>query len=115
MDYKIYHNPRCSKSRQTLAILNEKGVKLEVYEYLKDAPSEIDIYGLIRMLGFTSVRALMRTGETIYKDLHLKDVDDDDILVKAMAEHPILIERPILIRGNKAVIGRPPENVLALL
>lgn len=114
MTTQIYHNPRCSKSRQTLALLTERGETLEIIEYLKDTPTETDIRNLAKMLGLASVREMMRTGESIYKELNLKTVTDEDTLTRAMARNPKLIERPIVIKDGKAAIGRPPETVLSL-
>lgn len=114
MTIKIYHNPRCSKSRQTLALLTDRGETPEIIEYLKDAPSEAEIRAVAKMLGILSVREMMRTGESIYKELNLKAVTDEDRLIRAMAENPKLIERPIVIKDGKAAIGRPPESVLSL-
>lgn len=114
MALKIYHNPRCSKSRQTLALLQENGHQPEIVEYLTDLPSEAEIKELLKMLGMSSAHELMRKGEQVYKDLGLKTVDDESELIRAMAENPKLIERPIVIKGVKAAIGRPPESVLAL-
>lgn len=114
MTIKIYHNPRCSKSRQTLALLTERGENPQIVEYLKHAPTEAEIREVAKMLGLSSVREMMRTGESIYKELNLKDVTDEDKLVRAMVESPKLIERPIVIKDGKAKIGRPPESVLSL-
>lgn len=114
MTVKIYHNPRCSKSRQTLALLTERGVTPEIIEYLKDAPTAAEIREIAKMLGLSSVREMMRTGESIYKELNLKTVTDEDKLIGAMAESPKLIERPIVIKDGKAIIGRPPESVFSL-
>ena len=110
----IYHNPRCSKSRQTLALLTERGVAPSVIEYLKTPPTEAEIRALLDALG-CEPRDLMRTKESVYRDLGLKDETDPDALIRAMAENPILIERPIVTRGGKAAIGRPPESVLKTL
>lgn len=110
----LYHNPRCSKSRQALALLTEKGVAFETVEYLKTPPSETEIAGLVEKLGIAP-RDMMRVKESLYKELGLKTVTEDAALIAAMAENPILIERPIFIKGAKAVIGRPPEAILALL
>jgi arsenate reductase len=110
----ILHNPRCSKSREALKILEENGVNAEIVKYLDTPPSEEEIRNILKMLGI-SARELMRTKEAIYKELNLKDVTDEDALIKEMAEHPKLIERPIVIKDGKAVIGRPPEKVLDLL
>lgn len=114
MALKIYHNPRCSKSRQTLALLQEKGHEPEIVEYLKDEPTQADIKTILKMLGMSSARELMRKGEQIYKDLGLKSVENESALIKAMAENPKLIERPIVVKDGKAAVGRPPESVLAL-
>jgi len=114
MKLKIYHNPRCSKSRQTLALLTDRGETPQIIEYLKHAPTEAEIREVTEMLGLSSVRDMMRTGESIYKELNLKDVADEDKLIRAMVENPKLIERPIVIKDGKAKIGRPPESVLSL-
>jgi len=111
--YIIWHNPRCSKSRQTLGILEEKGVEAEVVKYLEETPSTEEIKEILKKLNI-SARELMRTKEDEYKTLGLKDEKDEQKLIEAMAAHPKLIERPIVIKGNKAVLGRPPEKVLEL-
>jgi arsenate reductase len=113
MEY--WHNPRCTKSRQALALLHDKGVEVEVREYLKTPPSTAELEAVIKALSLASARDLMRTKEAEYKDLGLKDVADEAALIAAMAEHPKLIERPILINGPKAAIGRPTENILEAL
>lgn len=111
----LYHNPRCSKSRAALALLEEHGVDLEVVRYLETPPDEATLRELLGQLGLTPLE-LMRRGEARYRELGLKAADvSDDQRVRAMAENPILIERPIFIAGGKAVIGRPPERVLDLL
>ena len=110
----IWHNPRCSKSRQTLEILNEKGVNAEVVKYLETNPSANEISDVLKKLGI-SARELMRTKEDIYKTLNLKDEESETKLIEAMVSHPKLIERPIVIVGDKAVLGRPPEKVLELI
>lgn len=115
MSLKIYHNPRCSKSRQTLALLIERGENPEIIEYLKQAPTPAEIRELAKLLGVASVRDIMRTGEAIYKELNLKSVQDEAALVQAIADNPKLLERPIVVKNGKAAIGRPPENILALL
>ena len=111
----LYHNPRCSKSRAALALLEERNVDLEVVRYLETPPGEAALRELLGKLGMTPLE-LMRRGEARYRELGLKaaGVSDDD-RIRAMAGNPILIERPIYISGNKAVIGRPPERVLELL
>ena len=109
----IWHNPRCSKSRQTLALLEDEGVQAEIRIYLQDPPTEAELRDVMNRLGVTA-RSIVRSGEKTFKELGLKDAEDDAILA-AMAAHPILIERPIVINGDKAAIGRPPEDVLAIL
>lgn len=113
--FTIYHNPRCSKSRQTLQLLKDKGVSPDIVLYLEAAPSADDITGLLKKLGL-SARELMRKGEGAYKENNLANTDLSEVeLVTAMAEFPKLIERPIVVKGSKAVLGRPPENILVLL
>lgn len=114
MSVTIYHNPRCSKSRQTLALLEEKGVAADVVLYLETAPTTDEIKSLMAKLGLDDPRAMMRTKEAVYKELGLADKDGDD-LIAAMAANPILIERPIVVKGNQARFGRPPEQVLEIL
>ena len=113
-DFLIYHNPRCSKSRNTLAILRDKGIEPDVVQYLDDPPSATEIRALIAKLG-VPVAQLVRSGEPAYKECGLGKESTDAELIAAMASHPKLIERPIVVRGKRAVIGRPPENVLDLL
>ena len=110
----IYHNPRCSKSREALKLLEEQGADVEVVKYLDTPPSKEELKSLLKMLGI-SARELMRTKEAIYKELGLGDVEDEEKLIEAMVEHPRLIERPIVIKDGKAVIGRPPQKVIELL
>ncbi|MBI5093600.1 MAG: arsenate reductase (glutaredoxin) [Candidatus Hydrogenedentes bacterium] len=110
----IYHNPRCSKSRETLDLLRQRGVEPRVVEYLKEPPTSGEIRKLIRMLG-GDAHALLRTKEAPYKELGLSPSSSTDAIVDAVASHPVLLERPIVVRGDKAEIGRPPENVLRLL
>jgi arsenate reductase (glutaredoxin) len=110
----MYHNPHCSKSRQTLQLLEEKGVEPEIVEYLKNPPDEECLGKLLDMLGLEP-RALMRTKEDEYEELGLAKVMDRQALIRAMVEHPILIERPIVIKGSAARLGRPPEQVLEIL
>ncbi|QCK14898.1 arsenate reductase (glutaredoxin) [Mangrovivirga cuniculi] len=111
---KIYHNPRCAKSRDTLKIIKEQGVEPEIVEYLKETPSKDELKDVINMLG-VSPQDIIRKGEAAYKEnFKGKDLSDDEWL-EAMVEYPKLIERPIVIKGDKAVIGRPPENVKELL
>ena len=112
---QIYHNPRCSKSRQTLELLRERGIEPEIVEYLKTPPDELMLARLLKQLGI-GPRDLLRTKEPEYAALGLADPGlDDDALIRAMAEHPKLIERPIVVHGRRAVLGRPPEKVLELL
>ena len=113
-DIKIWHNPRCSKSRNTAALLEEKGVDAEVVKYLDTPPSKAEITEVLKMLGI-SARELMRTKEDIYKTLDLKNETDEEKLIVAMVENPKLIERPIVIKDGKAAIGRPIENIIELL
>jgi arsenate reductase (glutaredoxin) len=111
----IYHNPRCSKSRQTLALLEERGIAPRVVDYLKTPPSAAELKTILKQLGLRP-RDLMRKGEPLYAELGLKDRDlDDDALIALMVANPILIERPIVVSGGKAAIGRPPESVLGIL
>lgn len=111
----IYHNPRCSKSRQTLALLEENGVEPEVVLYLETPPSASDLKELLSKLGI-SARDLLRKGEDAYKENGLSDKSlSEDALIQAMTQFPKLIERPIVVKGSKAVLGRPPENVLELI
>ena len=114
MSVTIYHNPRCSKSRQTLALLEENGVTPDIILYLENPPSTATLEALIKALKLSSARDMMRTKETTYKELSLADASED-ALIDAMSEHPILMERPIVVNGDKAAIGRPPENVLAVI
>lgn len=110
-DVVIYHNPRCSKSRQTLALLEGKGVSPEVVLYLEKPPTAKEINNLLSKLQITA-RELLRKGEDDYKSLKLgDDALSQTKLIEAMANHPKLIERPIVVKGDKAVIGRPPENI----
>jgi len=112
---QIWHNPRCSKSRQALSLLDENGVEKEVIKYLETNPSKEQISKVLAMLGFSSAREMMRTKEDIYKELDLKNETDETKLIEAMAEHPKLIERPIIIKAEKAIIARPPERVIEFL
>ncbi|MBH0050840.1 arsenate reductase (glutaredoxin) [Pseudoalteromonas sp. SWYJZ19] len=115
MSVTIYHNPRCSKSRETLALLQSKAIEPSVVEYLKTPLTHEQISTLVIQLGFSSVRELMRTKEDDYKALNLKDESCESALIDAMVQNPKLIERPIVVNNNKAAIGRPPENVLSVL
>ncbi|MDZ7687038.1 MAG: arsenate reductase (glutaredoxin) [Gammaproteobacteria bacterium] len=111
----IYHNPRCSKSRQTLALIEEAGIEPEIVHYLDAPPDKKTLASLVDMLGITP-RELLRKGEQEYKDLKLADKSlSDDELIEAMVTAPKLIERPIVVKDSRAVLGRPPENVLDLI
>ena len=114
-EIKIWHNPRCSKSRDSFKLLEERGVEVKVIKYLETVPTKEELENILKMLGMDSARALMRTKESIYKELNLKDETSEEALIEAMVKHPKLIERPIVIKGNRAVIGRPIEKVLELL
>ena len=114
MTYSIYHNPRCTKSRQGLAFLKEKGIEPEVIEYLKEIPAVDELKLVLAKLGMKPLD-LVRKGEAYYKD-HYKGKDlNDEEWIDAMIAYPKLIERPIIINGNKAVIGRPTEKILELM
>jgi arsenate reductase (glutaredoxin) len=113
-DVVIWHNARCSKSRGACALLDEHGVDAAVVRYLDDPPSRAEIERVMVLLGDDDPRAMMRTGERLYRELGLAGADAGALL-DAMAAHPILIERPIVIRGDRAVVARPPERLLELL
>lgn len=111
----LYHNPRCSKSRQALELLRGRNVEPEIVEYLKAPPSVAELDRILKLLDMEP-RALMRRKESVYKDLALDDESlDRHSLIQAMVEHPILIERPIAVTDGHAALGRPPENVLDVL
>lgn len=115
MSAKIYHNPRCSKSRTTLSILEEKGLDFEVIKYLEDTPNAAELKILLDELGMDP-RSLMRTFEAPYKENNLDDASLSEAqLIQAMVDHPILIERPIVKTDKGITIGRPPENVLSII
>ena len=114
MSIKIYHNPRCSKSRQTLQLLEEKGISPEVVEYLKNPLSADEIAQLVDKLGINT-HDLVRNKEADYKELGLSKTSSDSDLLDAMASRPKLIERPIVVNGDAAKLGRPPEQVLDIL
>ena len=111
---KIYHNPRCSKSRQTLSLLIDNDVDPEIFEYLKTPPTAKELNEVIKMLGIKPFD-LIRKGEAIYKEKYKGKELSDEAWIEAMVENPKLIERPIVIDGNQARLGRPPERVLELL
>ena len=111
---QIYHNPRCRKSRETLELLTENGQEPEVILYLQTPPTRKELQALLRKLRIPA-ESLLRKGEAIYKE-HFKGKNlSEEEWIEAMVEHPILIERPIVVQGDRAVIGRPPERVLELL
>ena len=115
MAVTIYHNPKCSKSRQTLQLLEERGIKPRIVEYLKAPPSPSELKKIIGLLGLEP-RDLIRKKEPEYKQAALDDVTlGRDALIRAMVAHPKLIERPIVLANGKAALGRPPENVLKIL
>jgi len=115
MTLKIYHNPRCRKSREALELLNKKGLKPEVIEYLKTPPSPRELDGILKKLHMEP-QEIVRTKEEVYQDLHLskKQMDRKD-WIQVLVKNPILIERPIVVHGGKAALGRPPEKVLEVL
>ncbi|MND88796.1 Arsenate reductase [compost metagenome] len=114
-DLTLYHNPRCSKSRGALELLEARGLQPRVVHYLETPPSAAELRELLGKLGY-SARQLLRSGEEVYQTLNLADPTlDDETLIAAMLEHPRLIERPILVVGDKAIIGRPSERILELL
>lgn len=116
MSITIYHNPRCSKSRQTLQLLEENGIEPEIVEYMKTPYTVAQIEELLDKLGGIEPRALMRTKEAVYKDAGLDDEYlSRDELIDAMAQCPSIVERPIVVKDDKAVLGRPPENILDIL
>jgi arsenate reductase len=110
----LYHNPSCSKSRETLALIQASGITPRIVEYLKTPPSESEIAAIVDKLGIAPAQ-LVRTGEPLYKEKYSGRVLNDREWIKALAADPILMQRPIVVRGNAAVIGRPPENVKRLL
>ena len=114
MNTIIWHNPRCSKSSNALALLEEKGIETEVVKYLDTPPSRVELIAVLDMLGL-SAKGLMRNKEDIYKELGINDIHDEDVLISLMVANPKLIERPIVIKDGKAVIGRPIENIEELI
>lgn len=114
-DVHIYHNPRCSKSRQTLALLEERGITPEIIDYLNSPPTPAALANILKQLGLTA-RQLLRKGEVVYKELNLSDTSlTNEQLIQAMCDNPKLIERPIVIKNGNAKLGRPPESVLEIL
>lgn len=113
-DFTIYHNPRCSKSRETLALLREHGIEPQVIEYLQQPPTAVQLKSIVAKLGIKP-EALLRKGEEIYKTKYAGKTLTDAQWIDAMVNDPILIERPIVVSGKRAVLGRPPQNVLQLV
>jgi len=114
-DVTIYHNPRCSKSRETLALLEAQGISPTIVKYLETPPSSADVENLLTLLNLTP-RQIMRTKEVEYKELDLNDESKTDVeLIAAITSTPKLLERPIVLANGKAAIGRPPENILTIL
>lgn len=113
-DVTVYFNPSCSKCRTAHAILQEQGVDATYVRYLENAPTREELERVMGLLGIDDPRAMMRTGESVYRELDLAHADRDALL-DAMVQHPILIERPIVIHGDRAVIARPPEKLLDIL
>jgi arsenate reductase len=111
---KVYHNARCSKSRQACSILSEKGIRSEIIEYLKTPPSQKEIKDLLKMLGMNA-EELVRKGESLFKEKFAGKHLTETQWIKILSENPILMERPIIVNGKSAVIGRPPERVLELI
>ncbi|WP_298936769.1 arsenate reductase (glutaredoxin) [uncultured Ruegeria sp.] len=111
---EYWHNPRCSKSREGLALLEDQGAEIKLRKYLEDEPSEDELRAAQTLLGVAAI-GMMRTGEKLFKELGLTKSSPEQDLIRAMAENPILIERPLAIAGDKAALGRPPENLLGLL
>jgi len=114
-DIIFYHNARCSKSRETLALVDNEQHHIEIIKYLETPPSIDTIKELISQLGFESARQLMRTKETLYQELNLASEENESALIAALHAYPKLIERPIVVANGKAAIGRPPESVLSIL
>jgi arsenate reductase len=114
VDAVIWHNPRCSKSRGALELLGERGIDPAVVRYLDEAPDRAALEDILRRLGTDDPRVITRTGEERYRELGLVDADRDTLL-DALAANPVLIERPIVVVGDRAVVARPPERVLELL
>jgi len=111
---KIYHNPRCSKSRQGVQVLENSGKEFQIIKYLEDVPSEKELTEIINLLGITPIQLIRKTEKIWKEEFKGKELSDTQI-IKAMIENPKLIERPIVINNNKAVIGRPPEDILSII
>jgi arsenate reductase len=114
MPPQIYVNPSCSKCRTALSLLQERGVQADTIHYLDEPPTVADLKAIMKLLAIDDPRAMMRTGEPVYAELALEDLDGDALL-DAIASHPILLERPIFVVGDRAVVARPPETLLELL
>ena len=110
---RIYHNPRCSKSREARQLCENAGVELEIVEYLKSPPDEVELKELLGKLGLRA-HEVIRTKEEVYSQLELSPDSNEEELLAAIIKYPILLERPIVVKGNQAVIGRPPETVKEL-
>jgi arsenate reductase len=108
---KVWHNPRCSKSREAVKIADECNIEIDTFKYLDEKPTIEELKRVLKMLGFSSAREWMRVKEDIYKELNLKDETDEEKLLEAMEANPKLIERPVIIKGNKAIIGRPTSII----
>jgi arsenate reductase len=113
MALKIYHNPRCTKSRQTLALLEGKGLKPQIIEYLNTPPSASELAAIVKMLGVSTI-GIVRKKEAAEAGIDLSSMNEKE-LISAMVKHPIIIERPIVVHGDKAALGRPPANVHKIL
>ena len=111
---QIWHNPKCSKSRAAIELLENKNIDANVVEYLKQIPTKEQIKDVLKKLKI-SAKELLRTSEDVYKELNLNQIDDEETLIDFMVKNPILIERPIIIKGDKAVIARPIENLSELI
>ena len=111
---QIWHNPKCSKSRAAIELLESKNIDANVVKYLEQTPTKEQIKDVLKKLRI-SAKELLRTGEDVYKELNLKDINDEETLIDFMVKNPILIERPIIIKGDKAVIARPIENLSELI
>ena len=111
---QIWHNPKCSKSRAAIELLENKSINANVVEYLKQIPTKEQIKDVLKKLKI-SAKELLRTSEDVYKELNLNQIDDEETLIDFMVKNPILIERPIIIKGDKAVIARPIENLSELI
>lgn len=111
MKVTIWHNPKCSKSREAMKISDTMNIECKVVKYLESNPTKEELKRVLKMLGFSSAREWMRIKEDIYKELDLKSVTDEESLLDAMVENPKLIERPVIIKGDKAIIGRPTEII----